>query len=422
MPNSISEVTRRKVMDLCTLLPLAWSGRLSEPEFLARIFPLRDLPSTDKRFNDAYGDVTQHRVNNPEDWENDYIFTDPRFNLLWGTDENFLKFIEMTVNPVALSGDDAASLVETYNKILSPDGYKFIQDGSVSGHPLYKVEPFDPWADPQKKVTQNKAEPVTEWPATAWGTPLTAWGTTQEKTEPVDPWADHQKKIEKTPQKKAKPVNAWETLPTKVEPVDPWADHQKHSIRTAGEPVADLLHSPGGSQESISSAVGIPGGVPTTSGIKTSPAEKSIFIVHGHDDTAKTFVHHFLNQLTGRDAVILHEQGNSGQSLIEKLEKAAAQANFAVIILTADDLGKAKDDKDLEPRGRQNVVFEMGYFMAHLGRDKVAILQATDVTEPGDVRGMLYIPFNSFTNDWKGKLAGELEDAGIQVNLRVLTK
>ncbi|MDD0858455.1 nucleotide-binding protein [Arthrobacter alpinus] len=182
-----------------------------------------------------------------------------------------------------------------------------------------------------EKVTQNKAEPVTEWPATAWGTPLTAWGTTQEKTEPVDPWADHQKKVEKTPQKKAKPVNAWETLPTKVEPVDPWADHQKHSIRTAGEPVADLLHSPGGSQESISSAVGIPGGVPTTSGIKTSPAEKSIFIVHGHDDTAKTFVHHFLNQLTGRDAVILHEQGNSGQSLIEKLEKAAAQANFAVI-------------------------------------------------------------------------------------------
>lgn len=375
-------------MDLCTLLPLAWSGRLSEPEFLARIFPLRDLPSTDKRFNDAYGDVTQHRVNNPEDWENDYIFTDPRFNLLWGTDENFLKFIEMTVNPVALSGDDAASLVETYNKILSPDGYKFIQDGSVSGHPLYKVEPFDPWADPQKKVTQNKAEPVTEWPATAWGTPLTAWGTTQEKTEPVDPWADH----------------------------------QKHSIRTAGEPVADLLHSPGGSQESISSAVSIPGGVPATSGIKTSPAEKSIFIVHGHDDTAKTFVHHFLNQLTGQDAAILHEQGNSGQSLIEKLEKAAAKASFAVIILTADDLGKAKDDKDLEPRGRQNVVFEMGYFMAHLGRDNVAILQATDVTEPGDVRGMLYIPFNSFTNDWKGKLAGELEDAGIQVNLRVLTK
>lgn len=368
-------------MDLCILLPLAWSGRLSEPDFLARIFPLRDMPSTDWRFDDAYGDVTQHRVNNPDDWENDYIFTDPRFDLLWGPDENFLKFLEMTVNPVALSGDDAASLVETYNEILNPDGYEFRQDGSVSGHPLYKVGPIAPRAAPQKKVPQNKAEASPEWPAPSWGTP-------QEKTEPVDPWAEP----------------------------------QKHSIRTAAGPGADLLQSPGGSQESISSAVSIPGGVPATSGIKTSPAEKSIFIVHGHDDTAKTFVHHFLNQLTGQDAAILHEQGNSGQSLIEKLEKAAAKASFAVIILTADDLGKAKDDKDLEPRGRQNVVFEMGYFMAHLGRDNVAILQATDVTEPGDVRGMLYIPFNSFTNDWKGKLAGELEDAGIQVNLRVLTK
>lgn len=337
-------------MDLCTLLPLAWSGRLSEPDFLARIFPLMDLPSNDYRFKDAYGDVTQHRVNNPDDWGDDYIFTDPRFNLLWGTDENFLKFLEMTVHPVAVSSEEAASLVETYNQILGPDGYKFRQDGNLSGHPLYKVGPID--------------------------------------------------------------LPPWETFP-------------EHSIRTAREPmdsVAGLLPSPGASQESISPAVSIPGGAPVTNGIKTSPDEKSIFIVHGHDETAKVFVHHFLNQLTGEDAVILHEQGNSGQSLIEKLEKAAAKASFAVIILTADDLGKAKDDKDLESRGRQNVVFEMGYFMALLGRDKVAILQGNDVTEPGDVRGMLYIPFNSFVHDWKGKLAGELQDAGIQVNLKILTK
>ena len=141
MPNSISEVTRRKVMDLCILLPLAWSGRLSEPDFLARIFPLRDLPSNDYRFKDAYGDVTQHRVNNPDDWADDYIFTDPRFNLMWGTDENFLNFLEMTVHPVVLSGEDAASLVETYNTMLTADGYKFRRDGTVSGHPLYKVGP-----------------------------------------------------------------------------------------------------------------------------------------------------------------------------------------------------------------------------------------------------------------------------------------
>lgn len=376
MPNSISEVTRRKVMDLCILLPLVWSGRLSEPDFLARIFPLRELPSNDHRYEDAYGDIVQHRVNNPEDWGDDYIFTDPRFNLLWGTDENFLKFLEATVHPTARPGDDAAALVETYNEILILDGYELRQDGSLSGHPLYKVGTIDPWA-----ATQKKAEPVT------------AWGTRQEKTEPVDPWPAPQK-----------------TAP-----------------QTVVELVADILPSPDGEQESNSPAVSIPGGLPLTSGITPSPDEKKIFIVHGHDDQAKIYVHHFLNQLTGRDAVILHEQGNLGQSLIEKLEKAAAQANFAVIILTADDLGKAKDPKakdgkEFAPRGRQNVVFEMGYFMALLGRKNVVILQEADVIEPGDVRGMLYIPFQTDAHYWKNKLAGELHEAGIHVDLRVLTK
>lgn len=162
MPNSITEVTRRKVMDLYLLLPLEWSGRLSEPDFLARLYPLRNLPSDDYRFDDAYGDIVQHRVNNPDDWPDEYIFTDPRFNLLWGTDENFLNFLEMTVHPVVLSSDDAAALVETYNTILDGDGYKFRQHGTVSGHPLYTVapvtrHPVDITAEPH---TLNTAEMI----------------------------------------------------------------------------------------------------------------------------------------------------------------------------------------------------------------------------------------------------------------------
>ena len=128
-------------MDLYELKPISWSGRLSEPDFLNRLYHLRDMPSDDYRFKDAYGDITQHRISNPEDWPDDYIFTDPRFNLLWGTDKNLLTFLEMTVHPVVRSSEEAASLVETYNAILDGDGYQFRQDGNLSGHPLYKVGP-----------------------------------------------------------------------------------------------------------------------------------------------------------------------------------------------------------------------------------------------------------------------------------------
>ncbi|MEU3333016.1 TIR domain-containing protein [Glutamicibacter creatinolyticus] len=350
MPDSITEVTRRGIMDLFALLPVDWSGRLEEPDFLARLYPLRKLASNDYRFNDAYGDITQHRVNNPEDWADDYIFTDPRFDLLWGTDENLLNFLAMTLHPAARSEEDAASLAQQYNSILATDGFELRPDGMVSGKPLYKWFKLSPPKEIKSFGTPSSTARV--------GNTLTA--------HPVE--------------------------------------HRRWDDSTISPAVG--IQQDTGSQRSL-----------------TPPAKtEKIFIVHGHDDVAKTYVHHFLNQLTGNDAVILHEQGNSSQALIEKLEKAAEEIGYAVILLTPDDVGRAKTGKDLERRGRQNVIFEMGYFMALLGRDKVAVLHQSGVAEPGDIRGMLYIPFNSFSNDWKGKLAGELKNAGFKVDLTVLTK
>lgn len=179
--------------------------------------------------------------------------------------------------------------------------------------------------------------------------------------------------------------------------------------------------APGGSESgAISLAVGLPGGL-TGKEHTLTPRGNQIFIVHGHDESAKNEVAYFLNRLTSTEPVILHEQQNVGRSLIEKLENAANQVSFAVVLLTADDEAKRKTDSQFEPRARQNVVFEMGYFMALLGRERVAVLRARDVKEPGDTNGMLYIPYGPFDN-WKGKLAGELGALGIKVDLQVLTK
>lgn len=83
MSGQITEVTRRHIIDAFPLQRMSWSGRLSEPEFLARIYNLSELPSTDARYDNAYEDIQQHRVRNPYDWEDDYVFTDSRFNVLW---------------------------------------------------------------------------------------------------------------------------------------------------------------------------------------------------------------------------------------------------------------------------------------------------------------------------------------------------
>ena len=84
---SISEVTRRDIVDFLTAEGVLWYGRLSEIEFLSRIFPLREMPSTDPRpeFTNAQDDIWQHRINN-RDWDDDWIFFDKRFKLLSGDD------------------------------------------------------------------------------------------------------------------------------------------------------------------------------------------------------------------------------------------------------------------------------------------------------------------------------------------------
>lgn len=51
--------------------------------------------------------------------------------------------------------------------------------------------------------------------------------------------------------------------------------------------------------------------------IKLDIDKNKIFIVHGHDELAKVEVARFVEKL-GLEAIILHEQASSGNTIIEK--------------------------------------------------------------------------------------------------------
>lgn len=139
------------------------------------------------------------------------------------------------------------------------------------------------------------------------------------------------------------------------------------------------------------------------------PMSNKVFIVHGHDGEARETVARFLGNI-GFEPIILNEQANKGRTIIEKVE-ANADVGFAVVLLTPDDFGRAKDDADLEPRARQNVLLELGYFMARLGRDKVCALRKGNVSIPSDFAGVVWEVMDD-TGGWKQKLARELVAAG----------
>lgn len=140
-----------------------------------------------------------------------------------------------------------------------------------------------------------------------------------------------------------------------------------------------------------------------------------VFVVHGHDDSTKETVARFIENL-GLHAVVLHEQPNSGRTIIEKFE-AYSNVGFAVVLLTPDDFGaSSKDTENLRPRARQNVILELGFFLGKIGREKVCVLYKEGVEIPSDYQGVLYTPYDS-SGSWRSQLAKELKHAGFAVDL-----
>ncbi len=146
-----------------------------------------------------------------------------------------------------------------------------------------------------------------------------------------------------------------------------------------------------------------------------TPSGTDIFIVHGHDDAAKESVARFIEQLQLRP-IILHEQANQGRTVIEKFEDHS-NVGYAVVLLTPDDLGAAKNEPEKRTaRPRQNVVFELGYFIGKLGRNRVCALYKEGVDIPSDYRGVLYVSMDD-KGAWKLSLTKEIKQAGIVVDL-----
>lgn len=140
-----------------------------------------------------------------------------------------------------------------------------------------------------------------------------------------------------------------------------------------------------------------------------------VFIVHGRDDEAKITVARFVENL-GIETTILHEQANRGQTIPEKFEEHAGDADFAIILLTPDDVGASKDETDnLTPRARQNVVLELGYFWGKLGREHMCVLYKEGVELPSDIHGILYIPMDN-SNGWQLQLAKEMQQVGLPID------
>lgn len=112
-------------------------------------------------------------------------------------------------------------------------------------------------------------------------------------------------------------------------------------------------------------------------------------------------------------ATILHEQPNKGATIIEKLERHA-DAGFAIVLLSPDDMGRARAGKKDRPRARQNVILEMGMFIGLLGRSRVCVLHRGEVELPSDIHGVIYIPYADNISSVATELMREMKAAHLE--------
>jgi len=156
----------------------------------------------------------------------------------------------------------------------------------------------------------------------------------------------------------------------------------------------------------------MPASTPTT----TEPerhAPNRVFVVHGQNDEARTAVVSFLESI-GLRGIVLHEQPNMGRHLLTKFVDEAELVTFAVVLMTDDDVGRPKNGEQLQARARQNVILELGYFLAHLGQPKVCALISPGLETPSDFDGIVYIKMAE-DQQWKRELLRELKAANMPV-------
>jgi predicted nucleotide-binding protein len=150
--------------------------------------------------------------------------------------------------------------------------------------------------------------------------------------------------------------------------------------------------------------------------VRRKPRRK-VFIVHGHETGPRESVARFLERLAF-EPVILHERPNKGRTIITKFQEEAADVGFAVVLMTPDDIGGTQGlvAASMAPRARQNVIFELGFFIGVLGPERVAALVKGTVERPSDFDGVVYIDLDD-QGAWKLTLARELQAAGFEVDL-----
>lgn len=140
-------------------------------------------------------------------------------------------------------------------------------------------------------------------------------------------------------------------------------------------------------------------------------ASRTVFIVHGHDETNRLRLEKLLRERWDLEPVVLSYEPGRGRTLIEKFEQEGERSAYAIVLFTPDDLVEMSDTKYFQ--ARPNAIFELGWFYGRLGRQRVCILFKKGTKIPSDLDGITRIEFKDSIKEKIEDIEKELQEAGL---------
>jgi predicted nucleotide-binding protein len=148
-----------------------------------------------------------------------------------------------------------------------------------------------------------------------------------------------------------------------------------------------------------------------------------LFLAHGRDERWKEAVAHLLAQAGAEEVTILNDHPEERVKLLEHIGEQPGGSRYAIVLLTADDIGAMRLESAEEPyfttRASQRVVFEMGFLIAALTPGRVCVLYEDGVELPYELTGISHVRLD-LAGTWQPKLLLALCRAGFDYDLNRL--
>lgn len=143
-----------------------------------------------------------------------------------------------------------------------------------------------------------------------------------------------------------------------------------------------------------------------------TPATNDVFVIHGRDETNQLRLSKLIREDFKLTPIVLLDKPGRSAPTIDKFEHHAQTCSYAVALFTSDDRVITKRGEEYwQPR--PNVIFETGWFVGRLGKERVLILLQEGVKIYSDFDGVNRIQFRDDVEDKFRAIRAELKASGL---------